>query len=70
MKTDESATTSEAADEQAILDHALHGKPLAPEVRRRVRARAARITADIRAQHGVLDIGVPAIRELRGDLPT
>jgi hypothetical protein len=28
-----------------------------------------RLREEIRRRHGVLDIGVPAIRELRGELP-
>ena len=29
-----------------------------------------RIREQVRRRHGVLDVGVPAIRELRGELPT
>jgi hypothetical protein len=54
-----------AADNQAVLDHILTGRPLAPEVARRVRERAERITEEIRHKHGVVDIGVPTIRALR-----
>jgi hypothetical protein len=53
------------ADNDAILAHLTSGQPLDPEVARRVRERAERITAAIRQQHGTLDIGVAAIRELR-----
>jgi hypothetical protein len=53
------------ADTQAIIDHLISGKLLDPEVTRRVRERAERIREEIRQKHGVLDIGVPAIRELR-----
>jgi hypothetical protein len=53
------------ADTQAIIDHLASGKLLDPEITRRVRDRAERIREEIRQQHGVLDIGVPAIRELR-----
>jgi hypothetical protein len=52
-------------DTQAIIDHVAIGKLLDPEVTRRVRERAERIREEIRQKHGVLDIGVPAIRELR-----
>jgi hypothetical protein len=54
-----------AADNQAILEHILTGRPLTPEVARRVRERAERITEEIRQQHGLVDIGVPTIRALR-----
>ena len=36
-----------------------------PEEARKACAEMDRIREDIRRQHGVLDIGVPAIRELR-----
>lgn len=40
-----------------------------PEAMRRACERMDRIREEIRNRHGVLDIGVPAIRELRGELP-
>jgi hypothetical protein len=55
-----------AADTQAVLDQIATGKPLDPETRRRILEDAARIRDELRRTHGVLDIGVPAIRELRG----
>ena len=57
------------ADIQAVADHLATGKPLDPEVARRVRERGARITEEIRRKYGLVDIAVPAIRELRGELP-
>jgi hypothetical protein len=36
-----------------------------PEIMRRSCERMDRISEEIRAKHGVLDIGVPIIRELR-----
>ena len=56
-------------DLQAVLDHFASGKPLDPEVAKRVRTKGQKIRAEIFKKHGVLDVGVPAIRELRGDLP-
>jgi len=53
------------ADCEAVLQHVLRKQPLDPEVARRVRQRAARITDEIRREHGILDIGTPAIREFR-----
>ena len=53
------------ADTQAVIDHVISGKVLDPEVVRRIRERAERIREEIQQKHGVLDIGVPAIRELR-----
>ena len=53
-------------DTKAILDH-LAGKPLDPAVARRIRERGDRIREQVRREHGILDIGVPAIRELRDE---
>jgi hypothetical protein len=53
------------ADTQAVIDHLVSGKLLDPKVARRVQERADRIREEIRQKHGVLDIGEPAIRELR-----
>lgn len=36
-----------------------------PEAMRRARERTDRLREEIFAQHGILDIGLPAIRELR-----
>jgi hypothetical protein len=63
-KTD-GVSPEEIADAQAIIEHAMSGKSLAPEVARRVRERGARIREEVFRQHGLLDVGVPAIRELR-----
>jgi hypothetical protein len=57
------------ADAQLIAECVAAGRPIPPEVARRVRAEAAKITARLRQQYGRLDVGVPAIRELRGELP-
>jgi hypothetical protein len=45
----------ELADRDAVYRHAFEGQPLDPEVRRRVRERAARITADIHRTRGLVD---------------
>ncbi len=57
-----------AADEQAVMAHYLTGKPLDPEVARRVHERAQKIRAETYRKYGLVDIAVPAIRELRGEL--
>ena len=57
------------ADEEAVMDSFVSGKPLDPEVAKRVRHRGQQIREEVFRQHGLLDIGVPAIRELRGELP-
>jgi hypothetical protein len=50
-------------------DSFVTGKPLDPDVARRVHERAQKIRARVFHTHGLVDIGVPAIRELRGPLP-
>ena len=40
-----------------------------PEAMRLACERMDRMREEIRRKHGILDIGVPAIRELRGELP-
>ena len=43
------------ADEEAVIRHAFDGKPLDPEVARRVQERGRRITEEIRRVHGLID---------------
>ena len=57
------------ADEEAVMASVLTGCPLDPEVARRVNERARKITEETFRKHGQVDIAVPAIRELRGELP-
>ena len=58
------------ADEQAVWESYLTGKRLDPEVARRVHERAMQIRDEAFRKHGLVDIAVPAFRELRGELPT
>ena len=53
------------ADTRAILEKLATGKPLDPETYQRIREGADRIRDEVYRRHGLLDIGVPAIRELR-----
>ena len=53
------------ADGEPVIEAISAGRRPAPDVLRRVRERAAKITDEIRRRHGILDIGVPAIREFR-----
>lgn len=55
----------EQEETQALLDKLMHGKPIPPAIAQRMRARGDRIREETFRQHGLLDIGVPAIRELR-----
>jgi hypothetical protein len=45
----------EQADSEAVLQHLTGGVPLDPAVIRRVRARAASVTEQIRRRHGEID---------------
>ena len=68
MKTDEDSLISEeTADGQAVMDRLITGKPLNPEVARRIRARAQKITDERRRQHGEMNIAVDLIREIRDE---
>jgi hypothetical protein len=67
MATTDSIDVQALADDQAVIDHALTGKPLDPHVAARVRQRAERITDEIRRRHGVLNIAVDLIREGRDE---
>ena len=70
MRTQETTVPQDIQDDmRAVVEHLTAGKPLDPATRRRIRERGARITEELRARYGELDIGVPAIRELRGELP-
>jgi len=53
------------ADTEALFEHLASGKPLVPEVARRIRERGERIREEVFREHGILDLGSPAIRELR-----
>ena len=55
------------ADEAAVTEHLLTGKPLDPEVYRRVRARAEQVTARLRQQYGDLNLAVDLIRDIRDE---
>jgi hypothetical protein len=55
------------SDAQAVILHVTTGKPLDPEVRRRVREQADKITARLRAQHGDRNLAVDLIRSIRDE---
>ncbi len=69
MTTTEPAIDTEEADLQAVFDNFAAGQPLDPEIAQRVRRRGAKIRNEVFRKHGLVDIAVPAIRELRGELP-
>jgi hypothetical protein len=56
MKTETlSEADLEKADAQAVMDQLIAGKPLDPEIERRVRERAQKITDEVRRTHGLID---------------
>ena len=59
--------SQQQADEEAVNQHVLTGKPLDPEVYRRVRSRAEKITAELRRKYGDMNISADLIREIRGE---
>jgi hypothetical protein len=56
-------------DLQEVLECVSSGKTVDHNLKRRVRERAENIRKQIFAIHGIQNIGVDLIRELRGDLP-
>ena len=54
-------------DEAAVNEHLLTGKPLDPEVYRRIRGRAEKITAALRQRHGDMNVAVDLIQEIRDE---
>jgi hypothetical protein len=60
-------TTEQQIDEDAVNGHVLTGKPLDPEVYRRVSARAEKITAELRRKYGDMNISTDLIREVRDE---
>ena len=67
--TDKSPDPSVQADEEAVMQAFLTGTAVDPEVAHRVQERSRLIREEVFRKHGLVDIAVPAIRELRGPLP-
>ena len=56
-------------DSQCAADCVAAGVPIPPDVAQRIRKRADQARQEVLAVHGVQDIGVGIIREIRGELP-
>jgi hypothetical protein len=72
MKTETKSTSVPEdimADAKIVAECVATGRPIPPDVARRVHEEARKITERVYREHGLLNIGVPAIRELRGELP-
>lgn len=65
MSTETKSTLE--VDDEALMERVLRGKPLEPEVYRRLREEGDRITEEIRRQHGTIEIAVDLIREIRDE---
>lgn len=67
MSTDTSTPPNlEEADSKAVLAHAFKGKPLDPEVEKRVHERAEKVRAELR-QRGVTNFTADLLRECRDE---
>lgn len=55
------------ADAHAILEKLATRKPLDSEIYRRICDRADLVRDEVYRRHGVLDAGVPAIRQVRDE---
>jgi hypothetical protein len=64
MKTTETINEQQA-DEEAVNEHILAGTALDPEVYRRVRDRAEKVTAELRRKYGEMNISADLVRAVR-----
>jgi hypothetical protein len=53
----------------AVVESLATGKPLDPAIARKIHEKARQIKERVFQEQGLLDLGVPAIREFRGELP-
>ena len=54
---------------QAVVESLASGKPVDPEIAKSIHEKARRIKERVFREQGLVDLGVPAIREFRGELP-
>ena len=59
--------TEKTTDKDALLEHITTGKPLDPDVYRRIREKGTKITDKLRNTYGEMDIAVDLIREVRDE---
>jgi hypothetical protein len=67
--TEKSPDPSIRKDDDAVMKAFLARTPVDPDIARRVQDRSRLIREEAFRMHGLVDIAVPAIRELRGPLP-
>jgi len=66
MKTMDQTLSPET---QAVVESLATGKPVDPEIAKRIHEKARKIKERVFREQGLVDLGVPAIREFRGELP-
>jgi len=66
---DTNRSNSVDLDAQIVVDCVAAGRQVPADVAKRVRERADEARKQLLATHGVQDIGVQIIREIRGELP-
>jgi hypothetical protein len=54
-------------DTEALMERILHGKPLDPELYRRIQEQGDRLTEEIRQKIGTVEIAVDLIRQTRDE---
>ena len=54
-------------DARAVLEHALQGRTLDPEIARRVRERSLRATEETRRRFGTVQVAVELVRQARNE---
>ena len=59
--------TDVRSDFEAVVDRLKTGKPLDPAIERRIEQRAQKIRQRLLKDHGLQDVGVQIIREIRGE---
>ena len=64
MKT---LVNQELADQEAVTERLLTGKPIDAAAYDRIKARARKITDDLRKKHGEMNLSVDLIRDVRDE---
>ena len=60
-------TTEKTTEWDALLERITTGKPLDPDLYRRIRDEGTRITEELRRKYGEMEIAVDLIREIRDE---
>ena len=55
------------SDARAVMEHALSGTPLDPEISRRVRERSRQATEEVRRRLGIVNVAVDLVRQSRDE---